>query len=61
MKTARKIYIMKRMKSGSMSQLLDYMSPEIQDYYIDKTINGGYESIAEALADDLIELYFNRQ
>lgn len=56
--TARKIYVQKKLKSGTMSQLLDMMSPEIQDHYIDLTINGGYESIAEAFADILIDRYF---
>lgn len=57
---ARRIYIQKKLKSGTLSQLFNFMSPDIQDHYIEYTMNGGYESIAEALADILIEEYFER-
>lgn len=53
-----RIYRKKRIRGGTMSQLLDFMSPDIQEHYVAKAVNGGYESIAEAMADELIESYF---
>jgi len=55
-----RFYRSKRIKGGTISQLLDQMSPDLQEHYVAKAINGGYESIAEALADELIEGYFER-
>jgi hypothetical protein len=53
-----RIYRKKRIKGGTISQLLDQMSPELQEHYVAMSINGGYSSIAEALSDVLIEKYF---
>lgn len=57
--TVRKIYLDKQLKSGSMSSMLDQMSHEVQDYYIEKTINEGYKTIAEMVSDVLIDHYFD--
>ena len=56
--TVRQIYLSKGLKSGSMSRMLDQMSEEVQDYFIEKTINDGYGTIAEMVADILIDHYF---
>lgn len=56
-----RFYRRKRIRGGTISQLLDQMSPELQEHFVAKAINGGYSSIAEALADELLEAYFNQQ
>lgn len=53
-----RFYRDKGIRGGTISQLLDQMSPDIQEHYVAKAVNGGYESIAEAMADELIESYF---
>ena len=56
--TARKVYVERGLKSGSMSLMLDQMSEEVQKYFLDKTVNDGYDTIAEMVADILIDHYF---
>ena len=56
--TARQIYLSKGLKSGSMSRMLDQMSEDVRTYFIEKTINDGYETISEMVADILIDHYF---
>ena len=58
MSSVLRFYRSKSIRGGTMSQLLDFMSPDIQEHYVAKAVNGGYESIAEAMADELIESYF---
>lgn len=48
-----------RIRMGSMSHLLvSQLSPEVLSYWVNKTVDDKYESIAECLADYLTDEYF---
>jgi len=58
--TARQIYLQRHLKVGSISKLLDQMAPETQKYFVDRSINEGYETLSELLADVLVDHYYEQ-
>lgn len=48
-----------KVRMGSMSHLLvSQLSPEVSAFWVNKTVDDGYESISECLADYLTDEYF---
>lgn len=51
-----------QVKTQSLSSVLyDYLSQEVLDYCVNKTINEGYYSIAEFIADAITDYFFVEQ
>ena len=51
-----------KLKMGSISGIMqDLVSDEVADFIVTKTLQGGYESVAELFADCITEIYFQEQ
>lgn len=59
--SARRFWEKTKLKTGTMSAILDEMSEEVRMHYALKCANGGYETLAELFADELIERFFEGQ
>jgi hypothetical protein len=47
------------LKSGTMAELLiTHMTPEVRDFWVKKTMDNKYETVAECVADYMTDVYF---